>query len=244
MSTLRTVGVTAGGLGFGLLLTFGCEPRHRNGANSTPTASASVAATAVPSGSATAPATTAPSATTTTAPTATTTAPTATATTPPVVGIPPWPMPGGVDPGVVGDIIKNTVGSLGGTVPGAPVAGDPIEASIKATAAKAAPGYTAAGPIGKANLKTGEHAGMPFTFQPGKCYIAIGAGGAGVNKVALFLMSQPPAPQTVLMTENPGTKEPVMGAGGKLCPPMAVSAKVDAQLVDGNGMVGVQIWVK
>jgi hypothetical protein len=46
------------------------------------------------------------------------------------------------------------------------------------------------------------------------------------------------------MTENPGTNAPVMGAGGKLCPPAAVSAKVDAQLVDGNGLVGVQIWVK
>ncbi|MBK7396708.1 MAG: hypothetical protein IPJ34_10500 [Myxococcales bacterium] len=246
MSTLRTVVVTGACLGLGVVLSVGCEPRHRNGAGAAAPTN-SVASTAVPTAT-----TTAPTATTTAAPTATTTAPTATttaaptttATTPPAVGIPTWPMPSGMDPNVVGDIVKNTIGTLGGgAIPTSP-AGDPIEASIKATAAKAAPGFTAAGPIGKANLKTGEHAGMVFNFQPGKCYIAIGAGGPGVNKVALFLMTTPPAPQAVLMTENPGTNAPVMGAGGKLCPPAAVSAKVDAQLVDGNGLVGVQIWVK
>ncbi len=195
MSTLRTVVVTGACLGLGVVLSVGCEPRHRNGGGAAAPTN-SVASTAVPT------------ATTTFAPTVTTTA---CADRhhhgthghhhrgadhhrhhPARRGHPHLAHAERHGPERGRGHRQEHHRHAGWRRP--PPRRRPataIAASIKATAAKAAPGFTAAGPIGKANLKTGEHAGMVFNFQPGKCYIAIGAGGPGVNKVALFLTTTP-----------------------------------------------------
>lgn len=230
----------------GLAVSAGCEPRHK-GAAVAPTATAPTVATATA---------TAPTATATTVATATTTAPTATATAPtatvPTPGVPPmgtWPsMPPGVDPAVLGDIASKAAAGLGIPVPAPgtpPVAGDPLDATIRAQAAKYAAGYTAAGPIGKApKLNQGQHAGMNINMVQGKCYVVLGAGGAGVTQLGLHVLFPATPPNAVMASDTAHGALPVIGDGKPLCPPAAASVRVDAELMQGSGDVAVQVWQK
>jgi hypothetical protein len=133
-----------------------------------------------------------------------------------------------------------------GAVPGgAPAAGDPIDAGLKANAAKNAPGYTAASAIGRATLKQGEHAGMNFTMQAGKCYVVLGAAGPGVNQLGLHLLYPATPPNAAIASDTSNTTSPVLGGGGKpLCPPVNSPVRVDTVITNGAGNVGVQVWVK
>jgi hypothetical protein len=134
----------------------------------------------------------------------------------------------------------------GGAVPGAtPAAGDPIDAGLKANAAKNAPGYTAASAIGRATLKQGEHAGMNFTMQQGKCYVVLGASAAGVNQLGLHLLYPATPPNAAIASDTSNTNAPVLGGGGKpLCPPVNSPVRIDTVITSGAGNVGVQVWVK
>lgn len=237
----------------GLAVSAGCEPRHK-GAAVAPTATAT--ATTVATAPTAAPtATTAPTATattvataTTTAPTATATAPTATVPTPPVPPMGTWPtMPPGVDPAVLGDIASKAAAGLGIPVPAAgtpPVAGDPLEATIKAQAAKYAAGFTPAGPVGKAKLNQGQHAGMNINMAQGKCYVVLGAGGAGVTRLGLHVLFPATPPNAVMASDTAHGAQPVIGEGKPLCPPAAAAVRVDTELMQGGGDVAVQVWQK
>jgi hypothetical protein len=241
----RFIAVTVCTMGFGLALTFGCEPRKKANTGGT-----TAAATATPTPAATTAAPTAtPTATATAAPTPTPTATAAPTPTPAPTGAwPTSPMPG-LDPNVVAEWAKKAqemgIPLPGGTVPGATPAGDPIEAALKASAAKHGPGYTAASPIGRATVKQGEHAGMNFNMQQGKCYIVVAAAGPGVTQLSLHLLFPATPPNAAIASDTSATTAPVLGGGGKpLCPPVASSVRIDTVATAGAGNVGVQVWVK
>lgn len=245
----RYVAVTLCTLGFGLALSVGCEPRKtaKTGGTAAATATTTAPPTATTTATAapTATATAAPTATTTAAPTATATAaPTATTTAPPMA----WPtaIPG-LDPNVIAEAAKKAQ-EMGIPFPAgtgtAPAAGDPIDAALKASAAKNAPGFTPIGSVGKATLKQGEHAGMNVNVQQGKCYVFIAVGGAGVTQMTLSMLSTPPAPSVALATDS--GPSPALGAPGKqqLCPPVSTTVRADVVITQGAGQVGVQALVK
>jgi len=185
--------------------------------------------------------TTAPATTTATATAPTTTGtPTPTATTPPIGT---WPTPGGTafDP----TVLLGELGKMGLPVPGTPApAGDPLDAILKASAAKYAPGFAPVSPVGRAKLKQGEHAGMNFEMDAGKCYVVLGAGGPGVTTLGLNLLPAPPAPQFALATDQSHGNAPVIGEGKPLCPPIKSPVRVDSFVVQGGGDVAIQVWGK
>jgi hypothetical protein len=156
-------------------------------------------------------------------------------------------MPPGVDPAVLGDIASKAAAGLGIPVPAAgtpPVAGDPLEATIKAQAAKYAVGFSAAGPVGKAKLSQGQHAGMNINMVQGKCYVVLGAGGAGVTQLGLHVLFPATPPNAVMASDTAHGAQPVIGDGKPLCPPAAASVRVDTELMQGAGDVAVQVWQK
>ncbi len=239
----RFLAVSVTTLGFSLALSAGCEPRKKAQSPTPATTVAAAPTTAAPT--TTTPGTVAPTATA--APTGT---PAPTATTQPTAAAPgAWPtaLPG-FDPNTVSEWTKKAQEMglpIPGAVPGAPVAGDPIEAAIKAQAAKHAVGFQPAGPIARTTLKTGEHGGMNYAMQQGKCYVVLGAGGAGVTQMALHMMVPATPPNAVVASDNAGGTTPVLGGGGKpLCPPLPSQVRVDAVATAGSGPVGVQIYVK
>lgn len=241
MRSSRFLSVTLFTLGLGLAVSVGCEPRKTaktggTAAVTSTTAAPTATTTATPTGVATA------------APTPTPTATAAPTVTPAPTGAwPTAPMPG-LDPNVVAEWAKKAQ-EMGIPFPaggvGAPAAGDPIEAALKASAAKSAPGFTPASPIGRAALKTGEHAGMNFNMQQGKCYVVLAAAGPGVTQLGLHLLFPATPPNAAIASDTSATTSPVLGGGGKpLCPPVASSVRVDAVITSGAGNVGVQVWVK
>jgi hypothetical protein len=188
-----------------------------------------------------------PTPTATAAPTPTPTTTAAPTATPAPTGAWPAPMPG-LDPNVVAEWAKKAqemgIPIPGGT-PGAPAGGDAIEAALKASAAKNAPGFTAASPIGRATLKTAEHGGMNFNMLQGKCYVVLAASGPGVSQLGLHLLFPATPPNAAIASDSSNTTTPVLGGGGKpLCPPVASSVRIDAVVTNGAGNVGVQVWVK
>ncbi|MGZ3449746.1 MAG: hypothetical protein ACXWUG_24880 [Polyangiales bacterium] len=245
MLSPRFLAVTLTTAGFGLALSFGCEPRHK--AATAPTNTVAAATTTAPATGTVQPTatTTATAPATGTTPPATATAPTATATAP-TVGAWPTAVPG-FDPNVVADWAKKA-GEMGfpipGGVPAATPGGDPIEAAIKANAAKNAPGFAPASSIGRATLKTGEHAGMNFTMQQGKCYVVFGAGATGVTQLGLNLLFPATPPNAAIASDTGNGANPVLGAGKPLCPPVQSPVRVDAVAMAGAGNVGVQVYVK
>jgi hypothetical protein len=244
MRTTRFFSVSLFTIGLGVAVYAGCEPRKTaktGGVAAATTTPAPTTATPTATPTPTATATAAPTPT----PTTTATAPAPTATTP--GGWPAGPMPG-LDPNVVAEWAKKAqemgipIPAGGGTTP---AAGDPIEAQLKASAAKNAPGFAPASPIGRATLKTGEHAGMNFNMLQGKCYVVLATGGPGVTQLGLHLLFPATPPNAAIASDASATTNPVLGGGGKpLCPPVASSVRVDTVITSGAGNVGVQVWVK
>ena len=217
----------------GLVLSAGCGPRKK--ANTS-----GVAATTTPATATTTATATATTPTTTTAPTTTTTA-----TTPPTTaGTWPSGVPS-IDPAVVADVLAKAAAAMGMPTAGTgAAAGDPLAAKIAANAAKYAPGFQPASAIGRAKLKTGEHAGMNFDMEAGKCYVVLGAGGAGVTQVGLFVLFPAAPPNAVMASDTAHGAEPVIGEGKPLCPPGKASVRVDTSPTAGTGDVAVQVWAK
>ena len=144
---MRSIVISFGTLGLGLLMSVGCEPRKKANTGGE-TAAATATTTAAPTAT-----TATPTATATAAPTPTPT--TTAAPTPTPVGTaapaPSWPagMPT-IDPTMVAEWAKGIGLQIPpGAVPAAGgAASDPIDANLKASAAKNAPGFTPASAIG------------------------------------------------------------------------------------------------
>jgi hypothetical protein len=156
-------------------------------------------------------------------------------------------MPPGVDPAVLGDIASKAAAGLGIPIPppGTPAtSGDPLETTLKANAARYAAGFTPAGPVGKAKLSQGQHAGMNVNMVQGKCYVVLGAGGPGVTQLGLHVLFPAAPPNAVMASDTAHGAQPVIGDGKPLCPPTAAAVRIDTEAVQGGGDVAVQVWQK
>ncbi len=229
-----TVPVIASALVIGTLVSAGCEPRKKanTGGTGAATTAVAVATTTTPA--------------TTTAPPATTTAPTGTTAPPATTGGWPAMPPGGIDPNVVADVLAKAGAAIG--IPaagGAAVPGDTLQTTINASAAKNAPGFAAVSPVGRATLKNGEHGGMNFDMEAGKCYVVLGAGGPGVTQLGLHMLFPITPPNAVLASDTAHGNAPFLGGDGKpLCPPVKSSVRLDVVPMAGAGQVAVQVWSK
>lgn len=130
--------------------------------------------------------------------------------------------------------------------PGA-IANDPIEAGIKATAAKYAKGMQPEGQIGKGDLKEGDHVSMMINLQAGRCYAVVGFGVKGtVSDLDLRLLA-PPFYNMLSGEDTTDDNAPVIGKDPQsMCPaiPVALPYKVDIHAQKGAGKVGVQLYSK
>ncbi|GAC1599192.1 MAG: hypothetical protein NVS3B20_21090 [Polyangiales bacterium] len=154
----------------------------------------------------------------------------------------------GFDPNIMAEIAKKAA-EMGFPLPAMPAsvgapASDPLDAMLKASAAKYAPGFSAASPLGRAKLKTGEHAGMNFDMEQGKCYVVLGAAGGGVSQLGLHLLFPAVPPQAIMASDTAHGAAPVIGEGKPLCPPIRSSVRVDTVIIQGAGDVAVQVWSK
>ena len=128
--------------------------------------------------------------------------------------------------------------------PGA-TAGDPVEAGIRATAAKTAPGMQPDGQLATGDLKQGDHLAMQVTLQPGKCYAVVGY-SAGVKDLDLRLLA-PPFYNVLAGEDTTDDNTPVIGkAPNPMCPilPIGLPYKVDIMSEKGAGKVGVMLFSK
>jgi hypothetical protein len=126
-------------------------------------------------------------------------------------------------------------------------AGDPIEGGIKSVALKAAPGFSAEGPIAKGTLQEKGHAEMMVTLEVGKCYSVIGfSPQGGVGDLDLHLLS-PPLYNILSGEDTTDDNMPVIAkAPSPICPAVAVPIpyKVDIFADRGSGAYGVQLFSK
>ena len=129
-----------------------------------------------------------------------------------------------------------------------PAAGDPIEAGIKALAAKHAPGMQPVGGISRGDLtENGPHVSMMVTLEPGKCYAVIGFSPKdGVKDLDLRMLA-PPLYNFITGEDVTDDNSPVIGkAPTAMCPviPIGLPYKVDISSQKGAGKAGVQLYAK
>lgn len=192
--------------------------------------------TVVPTAQPTAQPTAVPTAQPTVAPTAAPTMPAA------------WPSALPQIPGISPDFLTKVAGGLGLPIPtgnpGAKPAGNPLDNMLAQNAARVAPGFTAATPVGRANLKVGEHAGMNVEMKQGKCYVLLAVGNQGVTQLGLHMLFPATPPNAVLASDTSHGNQPVIGEGKPLCPPVNSNVRVDTVIMAGQGEVAVQVWHK
>jgi len=151
------------------------------------------------------------------------------------------PLPGvAVDPALLGQIGSASLAIL---TPGG-VAGDPIEAGIKATATRSAPNMQPEGQMAKDTLQENAHKEMLVTLTGGKCYTIIGFSPAGqIRNLDLRLLS-PPFYNVQAGQDDTADGTPIIGKGGMpICPitPFPLQYKLDIHSQKGSGPFGVQV---
>jgi len=131
------------------------------------------------------------------------------------------------------------LGSMGGT--------DAVDNGIKSLAQQQAPGMKPDGAVIKTTLAPGAHGEGTVTLRPGKCYTILGFGNLGVQQLAIRLVPAPPLPPQPLFegaTNGPtatiGAKEQCIRSPS----PVATPLKVDIEMKQGQGQVGVQAYSK
>ena len=124
---------------------------------------------------------------------------------------------------------------------------DPVDNGIKSIAQQQAPGMKPEGAVIKTTLAPGAHGEGTVTLRPGKCYTIIGFGNLGVQQLAIRLVAPPPLPPQPLfegITNGPtatiGAKEQCIRSPS----PVATPFKVDIEMKQGQGQVGVQAYSK
>jgi hypothetical protein len=123
-----------------------------------------------------------------------------------------------------------------------------VEAGLKATAAKTAPGMQPDGELAQGDLKEGEHLTMMVTLQPGKCYAIVGYSppGGGVKDLDLRLLA-PPFYAMLAGEDVTDDNAPTIGkTPNPMCPviPVGIPYKVDIASEKGAGKVGVMLFSK
>ena len=186
-------------------------------------------------------------------PVATASAPAATASATPTASAPP-PNPLTTilttDPAQIAAMLAAAASALPAVIQPAsqPGAGDPIEAGIKALAAKQAPGMQPVGGIARGDLtENGQHVSMMITLEPGKCYAIVGFSPKdGVKDLDLRLLA-PPFYTFLAGEDLTDDNVPVIGkAPTPMCPvlPVTIAYKVDISSQKGAGKAGVQLYAK
>ncbi len=129
-----------------------------------------------------------------------------------------------------------------------PTAGDPIEAGIKALAAKHAPGMQPVGGIARGDLsENGQHVSMMVTLEAGKCYAVIGFSPKDAVKDLDLRLLAPPLYNFMAGEDVTDDNSPVIGkAPNAMCPLVTVpiAYKVDISSQKGAGKAGVQLYAK
>ena len=130
---------------------------------------------------------------------------------------------------------------------GASAGSDPLDNGLKSVAGQQAPGMKPDAPATKMTLGPGAHGEASVTLRPGKCYTIVAFGNLGVQKVAIRLLPPPPAPPQPLfegVTSGPtatiGAKDQCIRSPG----PAATPLKLDVEMKQGQGQVGVQAYSK
>ena len=122
---------------------------------------------------------------------------------------------------------------------------DPVEAGIKALAAKHAKKMTPDGQMAKGDLKEGDHLSMMVNLQAGKCYALIGfSPKGGVQDLDLRLLA-PPFYTMISGEDTSDDNSPVVGKDpSPMCPlvPIPLAYKVDIHAQKGAGKAGVQLY--
>jgi hypothetical protein len=127
------------------------------------------------------------------------------------------------------------------------VAGDPIEAGIRASAAKNAAGMQPEGQMARGPLQEGGHLTFLVPMQAGKCYTIIGFSPPGQVKNLDLNLLAPPFYTFLAGQDTTDNNTPVVGKGTQpMCPivPMPVQYKVDIVARSGSGQVGAQVYSK
>jgi len=163
-------------------------------------------------------------------------------------GATPPPVTAGVD-AAAPDLNNLVTGALaqGAALLGAMSGSDPVDNGIKSMAQQQAPGMKAEGAVIKTTLAPGAHGEGTVTLRPGKCYTIIGFGNLGVQQLAIRLVPPAPLPPQPLfegVTNGPtatiGAKEQCIRSPS----PVATPLKVDIEMKQGQGQVGVQAYSK
>jgi len=163
-------------------------------------------------------------------------------------GASPPPVAASVDAGAP-DLNNLVTGALaqGAAILGAMGGTDPVDNGIKSLAQQQAPGMKPEGAVIKTTLAPGAHGEGTVTLRPGKCYTIIGFGNLGVQQLAIRLV--PPAPLPPQPLFEGATNGPTATIGAKdQCirspSPVATPLKVDIEMKQGQGQVGVQAYSK
>ena len=85
---------------------------------------------------------------------------------------------------------------------------------------------------------------MNVDMEAGKCYVVLGAAGAGVTQLGLYIMFPAVPPNAVLASDTAHGTSPVIGDPRPLCPPAKSSVRVNAAMITGTGDAAVQVFVK
>ena len=176
---------------------------------------------------------------------------------------PPPPPPAGSAPAAAGvqplGNVSSDSGALQSIIAGALAGGaasfsaltggelGPIEQGIKGQAKSQARGMKPEGQLMTAKLAQGAHAQGTLLMQPGACYTVLGFAGLGVFKYQINLITAPPAPPSVLAQSGSDNVTPVVGANEQCLKnpyPLPMQVKVDMHVVQGQGLVGAQVYKK
>lgn len=94
------------------------------------------------------------------------------------------------------------------------------------------------GPPISGELKQGEHLDTMVTFEPSKCYAVVGFSPANsIKNIKLRLLVGP-------LYGAAAAEGAIIGKGGPICPPSAMTYKLDVAALKGAGKIGAQVYSK
>jgi hypothetical protein len=124
---------------------------------------------------------------------------------------------------------------------------DAVDIGIKSLAQQQAPGMKPDGAVIKTTLAPGAHGEGTVTLRPGKCYTIVAFGNLGVQQLAIRLVPPAPLPPQPLFEGTTNGPTATIGAKDQCIrspSPVATPLKVDIEMKQGQGQVGVQAYSK
>jgi len=171
-------------------------------------------------------------------------------------GQPCQPQPGqvpplgavGSDPNALQSIIAGALSGTSATL-GLLTGGEmgTLEQGIKMKAATDAKGMKPEGQLMSAKLQQDGHAQATITLEPGKCYTIVGFAQLGVMAYQINVLTAPPMPPQVLAQSKATGVDPTVGANENCVRdpyPTPLPVTVDMHVIQGQGLVGAQVYKK